>query len=667
MLYVMPVDPCFRAKSAQSAMDACREAKHLNDGFLTQYGYMWSDLLRLDLGDSWQHVGLSVVEVLSEGLPHTLSLIGLALSLALVLGVFFGTISAARRNSKTDYTIMGLAGLAIANPEFVVGPVVILVFTMKLGWLPRTQGLEGPSSYLLPVLVLALPMAARMARLVRVGLLEELGRDHIRTAHAKGLSEKRILFGHALRLGLGPAVTYTGLLVASMVVGGSFIVEVLFGIPGIGLHLIQAVTSSPIDYPMVQAGVILLATVLITANFLVDIIYAILDPRLRAEVTGGSSSQGSWVQGLVAAVCLAGVVGLALMGAAALGEFNEPMVQMMDRAGKSPVSALIPPILSVIMITLAVWVEAKRRRALSTTFASATKAQQFWKQFSKHRIAVMSMATLFLVALSCVLVPWVWEQAFGVQYDMGVLRESRQAPPFAVWLGVENVSSWLHPFGTDKLGRDLFVRVLMGGRVSISVGLVGFVIATSIGLLYGTASAYFGKSVDNVMMRFVDILICMPYILFVILLMGFAGKSILLLYVAIGCVSWLGLARVTRGEALSVKQMEFVQAARCMGASHWRIITRHLMPNVLGPVIIYAAVLVGAFILDESFLSFLGLGVQEPMASWGILIRQGNEMKETMWWLLVFRAGALVVTVLSLLFIGDGVRDAMDPKLRGRQ
>ncbi|MBT5216186.1 MAG: ABC transporter permease subunit [Gammaproteobacteria bacterium] len=224
-----------------------------------------------------------------------------------------------------------------------------------------------------------------------------------------------------------------------------------------------------------------------------------------------------------------------------------------------------------------------------------------------------------------------------------------------------------HIFGTDDLGRDLFVRVMHGGRISLMVGLVATLVSVFIGVSYGATSGYLGGKTDAIMMRVVDVLYAMPFLFFVILLMVFFGRSILLIFVAIGAVNWLDIARIVRGQTLNLKGKEFVEAARAGGTSTIKIVFKHIVPNLLGLVVVYVALTVPQVILVESFLSFLGLGVQEPMTSWGALVNQGAKQMETSPWMLVFPGTFLATTLFCFNFIGDGLRDALDPRDRTRQ
>lgn len=217
-------------------------------------------------------------------------------------------------------------------------------------------------------------------------------------------------------------------------------------------------------------------------------------------------------------------------------------------------------------------------------------------------------------------------------------------------------------FGTDSTGRDLLARTLMAGRVSLSIGLLAGLIAVLIGVFYGSAAGFIGGRTDQVMMRIVDVLYSLPFIFFVIMLVVFFGRNFLLMFVAVGAVLWLDMARIVRGQTLSLRRQEFVEAAEALGVSRARILLRHIVPNLLGPVVIYMTLLVPNVIILESFLSYLGFGVQEPMSSWGVLIAQGARSMPSANWLLVFPSAFLITTLFALNFIGDGLRDALDPK-----
>ena len=263
---------------------------------------------------------------------------------------------------------------------------------------------------------------------------------------------------------------------------------------------------------------------------------------------------------------------------------------------------------------------------------------------------MVALLLLFTIALLCLfgpaLSPWPMDE---IDWDnMGTAPDLSAA----------------HYFGTDASGRDLYARTLHGGRISLMVGILATLVSLIIGVIYGATAGYKGGKTDALMMRFVDVLYALPFMFFVILLMIFFGRSIILIFIAIGAVEWLTMARIVRGQSLELKKRAFVEAAMVSGASHFAIIRRHIIPNTLGPVIIYATLTVPQVILFESFLSFLGLGVQEPMTSWGVLISEGVSEMESAPWILLFPAFFLAVTLFSLNFLGDGLRDALDPKDR---
>jgi oligopeptide transport system permease protein len=219
-------------------------------------------------------------------------------------------------------------------------------------------------------------------------------------------------------------------------------------------------------------------------------------------------------------------------------------------------------------------------------------------------------------------------------------------------------------FGTDNNGRDLLTRTLIAGRISLAIGFLAGFVAVVIGVAYGATSGYFGGRVDEVMMRIVDVLYSLPFIFFVILLVVFFGRNFVLMFIAVGAVLWLDMARIVRGQTLSIKRQEYVQAAVALGVSPGAILRRHVVPNTLGPVVVYMTLLVPQVIILESFLSYLGLGVQEPMASWGVLIAEGAKNIPSANWLLIYPSIFLTTTLFALNFLGDGLRDALDPKDR---
>jgi oligopeptide transport system permease protein len=282
----------------------------------------------------------------------------------------------------------------------------------------------------------------------------------------------------------------------------------------------------------------------------------------------------------------------------------------------------------------------------SVTSQSLSPMRAAWQRLMRHRMNAWALGFLVVLMLLCGIGPEVspYDQS---QQD---LELKAMNPSMAHWLG------------TDPLGRDMLTRILHGGRVSLEVGLLATAVAAIIGVFYGMVSGLAGGRTDAAMMRIVDILYAFPFINFVILLMAIVGREFLLIFVAIGAVEWLTMARVVRGQVLALKNLEFIIAARACGAGFWHIVWKHLLPNVMGLIIIYASLTVPGVMLLEAALSFLGLGIQPPDASWGVLIQEGANSMQSYPWLLLYPGIFFSMTLLALNLLGDGLRDAFDPK-----
>ena len=284
---------------------------------------------------------------------------------------------------------------------------------------------------------------------------------------------------------------------------------------------------------------------------------------------------------------------------------------------------------------------------------SAVQGRSLWDdaraRLLRNKAAVAGLIVLSILVVLAFFGPLVWVHESDVIY-----RDRVQIGP--------TLENW-HLFGTDAQGRDLFARVLVGLRMSLMVGVVATMVSLMIGVIWGATAGFLGGHVDQVMMRIVDVLYSIPFIFFVIILMVVFGQNIILIFVAIGAVEWLTMARIVRGQTIALKGMEFVEAAQAAGVSRFSI-RRHIVPNVLGPVVVYVTLTIPVVILAESFLSFLGLGVQEPLTSLGNLISNGARDMEIAPWTLFFPAATMMLTLFCFNFLGDGLRDAIDPKDR---
>ena len=291
-----------------------------------------------------------------------------------------------------------------------------------------------------------------------------------------------------------------------------------------------------------------------------------------------------------------------------------------------------------------------------------------WRRLLKNRLAVFGMIVVILVAIASLVGPEIIKRFNGFSPDY-IPSDSKLIKSFAPFTAPDGSFSWTHPMGTDNQGRDILARVLQGGQISLMVGIIATIVSLLIGVAYGAVAGYLGGRIDNLMMRFVDILYSLPYIILVIVLLAMFRSStplgqLVLLFIALGSVSWLTMARIVRGQVLSLKNQEFVLAARATGVSTTRIIFRHIVPNTLGPVIVYATLTIPTVMLSEAFLSYLGFGVQPPLASWGSLATDGIQNIAIFPWQLIFPGVTMALTLFSLNFLGDGLRDALDPQMR---
>ena len=290
------------------------------------------------------------------------------------------------------------------------------------------------------------------------------------------------------------------------------------------------------------------------------------------------------------------------------------------------------------------------------------------RRLLKNKIAVFGMTVVIVMALASLIGPSIIQRVTGKSFDF-IPQNSSETKSFPPFRGPDGRFSWAHPMGTDVAGRDILARVLSGGQISLMVALISTLVSLLIGVSYGAIAGYLGGRIDDVMMRIVDVLYSLPYVIIVIVLLALLPAKtptgqLIQLFVALGAVSWLTMARIVRGQVISLKNQEFVLAARATGVPAHKIIFRHLVPNALGPVIVYATLTIPTVMLSEAFLSFLGLGVRPPRVSWGSLAAEGAQSLAVYPWLLIFPGLTMALMLFSLNFLGDGLRDALDPQMR---
>ena len=291
-----------------------------------------------------------------------------------------------------------------------------------------------------------------------------------------------------------------------------------------------------------------------------------------------------------------------------------------------------------------------------------------WRRLLKNKLAVLGMIIVIAIVIAALIGPTIIKRATGYSYDF-IPKDQALTKSFPPFRGPDGKFSWTHPMGTDNAGRDIFARVLSGGQISLMVALIATLVSLLIGVSYGATAGYLGGRIDDLMMRVVDVLYSLPYVIIVIVLLALLPAKtptgqLAQLFLALGAVSWLTMARIVRGQVMSLKNQEFILAARATGVSTPKIIFRHLVPNTLGPVIVYATLTVPTVMLSEAFLSFLGLGVRPPRVSWGSLAAEGAQSLAIYPWQLIFPGVTMALMLFSLNFLGDGLRDALDPQMR---
>lgn len=292
-------------------------------------------------------------------------------------------------------------------------------------------------------------------------------------------------------------------------------------------------------------------------------------------------------------------------------------------------------------------ISLKRKKGCIEEEGNSLTREAFFR-LRKNKLAMFGLFFLSILVLFSLLGPYIVSYSYYSQD----LRLGAAAPSF------------IHMCGTDLLGRDLLVRMMYGGRVSLTVGICATFVSLTIGVVYGAVSGYFGGKLDSLMMRIVDIIYALPFTMLVIVLMVWLGRNFILIFVAIGAIEWLTMARIVRDEVLSLKGKEFIEAARAIGLPGWKIILRHIVPNLLGIIVVYITLTIPRVMMIESFLSFLGLGIQPPMSSWGLLIKDGAQVMEEYPWMLFFPGMLFSLTLFCLNFLGDGLRDALDTKMK---
>jgi ABC-type dipeptide/oligopeptide/nickel transport system permease subunit len=483
----------------------------------------------------------------------------------------------------------------------------------------------------LPIISVVITGFGFIALSMRANSVQVLGEGYVRVANLRGLADRTIALQYVGRNAVLPL--YTGFMIAiGFALGGTVVLEQIFQYRGLGLTFFRAVVSN--DYPLMMAAFILLTTLVVVGLLVADLTYGLIDPRAavdRGAGGGASVPVGTRIRG-----ALRGLVStprrmlLRLLG----GGRSKGAERGDEPAGAGTGTPF--------SVTADVRLSRRERFSRWADEYLIAPARIMWSDVR---------ARFGLVIL-------------GVYLLMGTVGPRIVAPPKHDQ-GPDLVGPFqtiAHPLGTDRFGRDVLSRVLYGARISLGIGFVAVLIAITLGTVLGAGSGYLGGWADTVTMRSVDLLLSFPRLVLLITVVALFEPSIALVTVVLGLTGWMGTSRVVRGEVLSVREQPYVEAARALGYSDGRILFRHVLPNALGPVIVAATLGVGNTILAEAALSFLGLGVQPPTASWGNMVAAGRDVMLEAWWITLFPGLAIVLTVMSFNLVGDGLRDAMDPR-----
>ena len=551
-----------------------------------QYLDWATGVLQGDIGRSYLS-GRPVIDLVKSALPASMLLASTSLIIAIVVAIPVGVYSALHRYSILDYVVTMFSFFGASIPGFWYALLLILIFGVSFGWLP-TSGMSpiGEEAtftsviphLILPSAVLSTAAMAQLTRYTRSSMVEVLRKEYIRTAHAKGLRANLVVMRHALINALFPVITVVALLLPTLI-GGAAIVELVFAWPGIGRLAIDAALTR--DYPTVMGVTLLISTITIASNLLIDVIYVFLDPRLAN--------------------------------------------------GRPVIMAISKPTLSM-----------NKRSEQDQEFSML---RLYWRRFKRNKLAVLASVYLLVIYLLALLTPLI------APYE-----------PDAISLGEKFITfSPDHLLGTDQLGRDILTRLLYGARISLAVGFVSIVIAMFVGTLIGVVAGYQGKWVDVILMRFTDGMLSIPLFFLLLTALTVFDRSAFIIMFFIGLSRWMTPARVVRSEVLKNKTEEYVLAARALGAGPIRIMFKHLLPQAIPSMLVAASFGIAQAILIESALSYIGLGIQPPMPSWGNMLLDAQSFVYIAPLLAIYPGIFIFITVLAYNAVGDGLRDALDP------
>ncbi len=686
------LDPQFAAEIIEQTRKLYGLDKPLGRRYLIWVG----QILTLDFGESYKD-HRPVTDKILERVPVSLQLSIISIFLVYLLAIPIGVFSAVKQETMADRALTVFLFILYSLPNFWVA-MMLITFLGGGDFLDLfpIYGLSSDGAEALPLLGrlldrahhLVLPVAcltygglAYISRQMRGSMLEVIRQDYVRTARAKGLSEKVVVGKHAFRNSLIPIVTLLAVLFPALI-GGSVIIEEIFSIPGMGKMSFEAILSR--DYPVIM-GVITVSSILTLIGILVaDLVYTLVDPRIDFSGAPVMIKPKSFL------------IGLAVVATIVLAALWAPTAEV----GLGSLILLHGKKAALIILAASAAIVAYSLIGDRGYWASV------FRQFRRGKVAMVSLGgvlALFLVAALAPLLandkPLVMKvggeyyfpafrdylpersrhyREFGNR-DIGEMASALEGDDYALFPpvawgpyqndldGVLQGPSSRHFLGADGSGRDVLARMIHGSRIALSVGFVAVGLYVFIGVVFGSLAGYYGGWVDVIISRLIEVMMCIPTFFLIISVVAFLDPSIYNVMAAIGLVGWTGTARLVRGEFLKVRNMEFVEASRALGARDPRVIFRHVLPNALTPVLVIATFGVADAILVESSLSFLGFGVQPPTASWGDILSKARSYYNVAWWITLFPGLAIFFTITTLNLVGEGLRDAIDPRLKDKR
>ena len=619
----------------------------LDKPLLVRYAKYMFGLLQGDLGVSARS-GLAVFDTFVTRLPLTLFLSLGSIIIGTAASIPLGIRSAKHAGTVSDGVTTAVTMVGVSMPVFWLAILLLLLFSHLLGWFPSGGARDGFSSYVLPSICGGLGLMAVSTRQTRSSMLEVLRTDFLRTARAKGVPEKMVIRKHALGNASIPIITTIGTSMSGALVN-SVVVETVFAMPGIGRMVADAVYAR--DAIVVTGSVILTTIFYVVVLLIVDLVYAFVDPRIKAQYVSAKKMKKR----------------SPIIDNAIAGSPDHPAAEVQQEPQTAPVREAVADVhVSPVtapeksFATRTVFAETRKSSVLDEAAASTVSVTKKYSKRSQmgeifHSIRNNKGAMAGLIILTAMVLTLLGSLFISYKAMTAATVSDAFSPPV-----------WKYPFGTDNLGRNLFLRVLYGTRYSLIIGVSAAVLTAIAGVFLGALSGFYGKLVDEIIMRFMDIVATIPGILLGMVIITVLGQTIPNVVIAVTIPGLPLVTRMTRASILTVKGNEFVEASKAIGLPNFRIIFTQVLPNGLAPIIVVFTTGLGATILIVSGLSFLGFGVPVPHPEWGALISSGREYMRTAPWLSTFPGMFILLTALSFNMLGDGLRDALDPKLKTR-